>query len=211
MSYDLPNTKRTRHSAIKVIAFFLLIAFVLPALACSYGKEEPAWVPENPKQYTAETTPVDVYVLVDSSGNVVDFDEPYAYGTTAKLTYVLRFWDAGILLPGYEKATISRVYTPFRISAIKQEIEAGLSEAEKAEIYARTSFPSTEVPLHELTFNGVTDGHFYGTNSETGNQIIGFLKWEDNERQMGAVHVIFTEDIQQDYVVLGEEVFFNWP
>jgi len=87
----------------------------------------------------------------------------------------------------------------------------GLSEAEKTEINARTSFPSTEIPLHELEFRGVFDGHFYGTNSETGKNIIGYLKWEDNERQMGAVHVIFTEDIKQDYLVQGEEVFFNWP
>jgi hypothetical protein len=25
------------------------------------------------------------------------------------------------------------------------------------------------------------------------------------------LRVIFTEDIKQDYLVLGEEVFYNWP
>jgi hypothetical protein len=184
---------------------------VLPSLACFPRQEEPAWVPENPKQYTAETEPVDVYILVDSAGNMVDFGGPYAYGTNAKLRYVLRFWDVGQLMPGYEKATISKVYTPFQITGINQEIEAGLSEAQKADIYARTSFPSTEVPYQELNFNGVSNGDFWGTNSETGNNIFGYLKWEITERKMGDVHVIFYEDIQQDYLVLGEEVFFNWP
>ena len=211
MSCDYPKGGSLKTKPFLVVCLFIFVIFLLPSLACFPRKEEPDWVPENPKQYTAETEPVDVYVLVDSAGNVVDFGGPYAYGTNAKLRYVLRFWDVGFLVPGYEKATISWVYTPYQVMGINKDVEAGLSEAEKAEVYARTSFPSTEVLLHELTFNGVSDGHFYGTNSETGKNIVGYLKWEDNERQMGAVHVIFTEDIKQDYLVLGEEVFFNWP
>jgi len=211
MSITHSRSSLSKLSLTQVVCLFLVAIFLLPSLACFPRKEDSFIVPENPKQYTAETAPVDVYVLVDSAGNMVDFGGPYAYGTNAKLRYVLRFWDVGSLMPGYEKATISRVYTPYQVMGINKEIEMGLSEAQKTEIYARTSFPSTEVPLHELEFLGVPVGDFYGTNSETGKDIRGYLKWEDDQWKMGAVHVIFTEDIKQDYLVLGEEVFFNWP
>ena len=186
----------------------LIVVLLLPALACDLGKEEPAWVPENPKEYTAETTPVEVYVLIDEAGNVVDFESPYSYGVTASLRYVLRFWDVGIRMGGYGGATIYRAYTPMRITGIQTDIEQGLSEAQKADIYARTSFPTTEVKLHDLEFSGGPEGTFMGTNSETGKPIYGHMDWREDVWEM---HVVFTEDIQQDYLVLGEEPFYNWP
>jgi hypothetical protein len=192
-----------------MLPFVLLIGMLLvPALACDLGKEEPLWVPENPKQYTAEVAPVEVYVLIDEAGNVVDFESPYAYGVTASLRYVLRFWDVGHRMEGYGAATIYRAYTPLRITGINADVEAGLSEAQKADIYARTSFPTTEVKLHELTFSGGPEGTFIGTNSETGKPIYGHMDWREKEWEM---HVVFTEDIKQDYLVIDEEPFYNWP
>lgn len=189
---------------------FALIALTIAALACDYGEEKPPWTPETPRQYTAEVQPTsEVYVLIDEAGNVVDFDSPYAYGVNAELRYVLRFWDVGMLGGGsYGTATIYRVYTPRAVTAINAELEEKLSDEQEAEIYARTSFPATEVKLHELTFSGGPEGQFVGTNSETGNPIYGHMEWREAQWEM---HVVFTEDIQQDYLVLGEEPFYNWP
>ena len=203
------------HSPMPVLILFLLVAFVLPSLACSCADLdegiEPPYKPETPTQYTAETAAVEVYVPLDEAGNVVPGDGPYAYYATTKLVYVLRFWDVGSRTTGYEKATISRVYTPISIGELHPDLEAGLSAAEQSAIFSRTSFPTSEVPLHELTFDGGRRGLFSGTNSVTGAQITGHLEWENDKFDIGAVHVIFTEGIQQDYIVLGEEVFFNWP
>lgn len=187
----------------------VVVALILSALACNYGEPEPLYTPEEPTQYTAEVQPAsEVYALIDEAGNVVDFDEPYAYGVTAKMQYVLRFWDVGNRMAGYEAATISRVYTPIRITAINQDIEETLSEAEKTDVYARTSFPTTEIQLHDLTFSGGPEGTFLGTNSETGKTILGHMEWREREWEM---HVVFTEDIQQDYLVIADEPFYNWP
>jgi hypothetical protein len=186
-----------------------LAALVLAALACNLGEEVPPWTPENPRQYTAEIqTASEVYVLVDEAGNVVDFDQPYAYGVNATLRYVLRFWDVGKRMEGYGTAAIYRLYTPLRVTGINQQVEEGLSEAQKADIYARTAFPTTEVKLHDLEFSGGPEGTFIGTNYETGKPIYGHMEWREKEWEM---HVVFTEDIKQDYLVLGEEPFYNWP
>ncbi len=189
--------------------FLLMIAMLLfPALACNLGEEEPPWVPEKPKQYTAEVqTNYEVYVLIDEAGNVVDFESPYAYGVTANMRYVLRFWDVGQRgAEGYEAAAIYRVYTPIRITGIHNESE--YTAEEQARIYARTSFPSTEVKLHDLVFEGGPKGHFWGTNSETNKPLNGYMDWREKVSEM---HVVFYEDIKQDYLVLGEEPFYNWP
>jgi hypothetical protein len=37
-----------------------MLVILLPALACDLGKEEPPWVSEKPREYTAETAPVEV-------------------------------------------------------------------------------------------------------------------------------------------------------
>ena len=182
--------------------FLMLSVLLLPALACDLGKETPLWVPENPKQYTAEVQPgVEVYVLVDEAGNVVDFDGPYAYGVTAEMRYVLRFWDVGNRMEGYGAATIYKLYTPILVTGINDDIEEGMSEAQKTDIYARTSFPTTEVVWTELAFSGGPEGAFVGTNPDTGNAIYGHMEWREKEWEM---HVVFTEDIKQDYLVLGE-------
>jgi hypothetical protein len=186
------------------------MALLLPALACNmFATEEAPWVPEKARQYTAETAAVEVYVLLDRDGNVVDFGQPYAYGANARMRYVLRFWDVGLLMPGeYGAATISKVYTPFQITGIQQDLEDDLSQAEKSEIYARTSFPATEIHWADLDFNGGPQGSFAGTNPDTGKDLFGHMDWREKEREM---HVVFYEDIQQDYRVLGEEPFYNWP
>ena len=192
-----------------VLAIWLaMVVFILPALACDLSSDDtPLWTPETPRQYTAETTPVEVYVLIDEAGNVVPFEGPYAYGVTANMRYVLRFWDVGQRgAEGYDAAAIYRVYTPIRITGIHNESE--YTTEEKAEIYARTSFPTTEVKLHDLIFEGGPQGHFWGTNSETGKPLNGYLEWREDAWEM---HAVFYEDIKQDYLVLGEEVFYNWP
>ena len=111
-------------------------------------------------------------------------------------------------MDGYGAATISRVYTPIGITGINQEIEEGMSADKKAEIYARTTFPSTEVVLHDLSFSGGPKGTFFGTNSETGKEIYGHMEWREKEWEM---HAVFTEDIKQDYLVIADEPFYNWP
>jgi hypothetical protein len=155
----------------------------------------------------------EVYVLVDEGGNVVDFGGPYAYGVSANMHYVLRFWDVGNRLDGYAAATIYKIYTPFRVTAINQELEQGMSDDQKAEIYARTTFPSTEVKTAEMTFAGGPEGNFVGTNLETGKDIFGYMDWREKEWEM---HVCFYYDVTktgclQDFLVIGEEPFYNWP
>lgn len=206
MSAYLPRKTQAKPLLVLVAAAFLFALLALPALACTYGEEKPPWVPENPRQYTAETPPIEVYVLVDEGGNVVDFGGEYAYGVTANMRYVLHFWDVGLRMPGYETATIYKVYTPIRVTGIHNESE--YTPEEQAAIYARTSFPSTEVKLHDLQFSGGPEGTFIGVNSETGKNIFGHMEWREKEWEM---HVVFTEDIQQDYLVQGEEPFYNWP
>ncbi len=191
-----------------LFVWLALAGFILPALGCALPTEEPLWTPETPKQYTAEVQTVyEVYVLVDEAGNVVPFESPYAYGVTANMRYVLRFWDVGQRgAEGYDAAAIYRVYTPIRVEGIHNESD--YTAEEQAAIYARTSFPTTEVKLHDLVFEGGPRGHFWGTNSETGKPINGYLEWREDAWEM---HAVFYEDIKQDYLVLGEEVFYNWP
>lgn len=185
------------------------VVFWMVALSCNFGEPEPLYTPEKPTEYSAEVqTVAEVYVLIDEAGNVVDFDEPYAYGVNANLRYVLRFWDVGIRLEGHGTATISRVYTPLRITAINKDLEEKLSEDQKSDAYGRTTFPTTEIKLHELTFSGGPEGTFIGTNSETGKPIYGHMEWREKEWEM---HVVFTEDIKQDYLVIADEPFYNWP
>jgi hypothetical protein len=187
---------------------------VSSSLACDLGKEEPLWVPETPKQYTAERTPVDVYVVIDAAGNVVEFDDPsWAYGSNAKMVYVLRFWDVGNRLEGYAPATIHKAYTPYEIIGIKDDLQEGMSEDQKAEVYARSSFPTTEVKNADLTFAGGPEGNFVGTNLETGKEIYGYMDWREKEWEM---HACFYHDVMKascvlDFLVLGEEPFYNWP
>ena len=200
MSAYLPR----KPQANPLLAFIVVLLFA--SLACNL-EERPPWTPENPRQYTAEVQTVsEVYVLVDKAGNVVDFDSEYAYGANANLRYVLRFWDVGNRMEGYSAAAIYRIYTPIRVTGIHNESD--YTAEEKAAIYARSSFPTTEVKLHDLAFSGGPDGTFIGTNSETGKAIYGHLEWREKEWEM---HAVFTEDIQQDYLVLGEEPFYNWP
>lgn len=202
-----PASSCTMKNWLPLLLLTLIVAF--PALGCDFGKPEPDWTPEVPKQYTAETAAVEVYVLTDAAGNVVDFGGPYTYGVTANLRYVLRFWDIGERgTLGYEVATIHKAYTPLRVTGIKTEVEQEMSEDQKADAYARTSFPTTEILWTELTFTGGPEGYFSGKNPDTGEDIIGHMEWREKEWEM---HAVFTRDIQQDYLVLGEEPFYNWP
>jgi hypothetical protein len=70
------DPKKSQSSSLPIL--LMVAALVFSALACNLGEEEPLWTPETPKQYTAETAPVEVYVLIDEAGNVVDF-ESYLY------------------------------------------------------------------------------------------------------------------------------------
>jgi hypothetical protein len=186
----------------------------LASLACNLGEPEKLYTPEKPTQYTAEVQTVrEVYVLVDEAGNVVDFGGPYAYGVDANMHYVLRFWDVGNRLEGHAAAEIFKVYSPQRITAINQELEEGMSDEQKADIYARSTFPSTEVKTAEMTFSGGPEGTFLGTNLETGKEIYGYMDWREKEWEM---HVCFYYDVMQrgclqDFLVIGEEPFYNWP
>ncbi len=204
----MEKDKRTQQRVVRL--WLAAAALIAVGLACTiFGEEEPRWIPEQPTQYTAEVQPAtEVYVLIDEAGNVVDFDQAYTYGVNARMRYVLRFWDVGNQKDAYGAATISRVYTPIRITAINTELEEDLSAEQKADIYARTNFSTSEVILHNLTFSGGPQGKFIGTNSETGNSIYGYMEWREKESEM---HAVFTEDIKQDYLVIADEPFYNWP
>ncbi len=205
----LPGKTQAKPLPALNTAALLLALLLLPALACTYGEPEPLYVPEKPTQYTAEVQPAtEVYVLIDEAGNVVDFGGPYAYGVTAEMRYVLRFWDVGNRLEGYGTATIYKVYTPIRITGINADLETDMTEAQKADAYARSTFPTTEVKWTDLTFNGGPEGNFAGANPDTGKDIFGHMDWREKEWEM---HVVFYQDIKQDYLVIGEEPFYNWP
>lgn len=206
---------RHRHSISGFGRLGLVISVLFMAsLACNMPAEEKLYTPEKPTQYTAEVQTVyEVYVLVDEGGSVVDFGGPYSYGVEADMRYVLRFWDVGNRMEGYAAAEIYKVYTPTRVTGINQELEEGMSAEQKAEIYARTTFPATEVKWAELTFAGGPEGNYVGTNLETGKDIFGFMDWREKEWEM---HVCFYHDISKagcvmDFLVLGEEPFYNWP
>jgi hypothetical protein len=192
------------------MVWLALIVLGLATLACNAlfpgSEDDTPWLPENPTQYTAEVQNIwDVFVVIDQQGNVVDFESDAPYGASAKMRYVLRFWDVS-KLGGKSEAAIYRIYTPTEISSIANP--ENYSDEEEAAIYVRSDFPSTEVKLHDLTFTGGPEGRFIGTNSETGKDLFGHLEWNENTREM---YAIFTEDIQQTYLVLGDEVFYNWP
>ncbi|MFZ6029208.1 MAG: hypothetical protein ACOYYS_15965 [Chloroflexota bacterium] len=199
-----------RKYSVQTLFLLGLLTLLAPALACNLpSSEETPWAPETPRQYTAETAPIEVYVLIDEAGSVVDFGQNYAYGANARMRYVLRFWDVGNRTAGsYGTATIHKAYTPFAITAINADLEEDLSEAQKSAIYARTDFATTEVKWADLSFNGGPEGGFWGTNPDTGQEILGHMDWRENEWEM---HVVFDHGIQQDYLVLGEEPFYNWP
>lgn len=215
MDQDPTSRKASRRSPILRVTFLFLVTFIFVALAYACSRppveREGRWKPEKATLYTAETAPVEVYVPLDKAGNVIAGDDPYAYYATAQLVYVLRFYDVGTMMAGYGDATISQVYTPISIGELHPDLEDTLSSAEQSAILARTAFPTTELPLRELSYSGGPDGFFYGTNETTGKDIRGGLRWEDQKYQIGTVRVIFTEGIQQEYIILGEEVFYNWP
>jgi hypothetical protein len=65
----------------------------------------------------------------------------------------------------------------------------------------------------DLTFSGGPQGNFGGPNPDTGGDIFGYMNWREKEWEM---HVCFYYDVDnsgclQDYLVLGEEPFYNWP
>jgi hypothetical protein len=207
------NPKLPHHQFACFPAFLLMTGFLLlPVLACSMGEEEPPWTPETPKMYSAVTPDNEVYVLIDQTGNVVDFGSSYAYGVTAKMHYLLRFWDVGSRGAGeYQVATAYKVYTPVKITAIHDEEK--YTPEERAEIYARTGFPSTEVKVYDMSFSGGPEGTFLVTNLMTDKEIYGYMDWREKEWEM---HACFYHDLMkraclQDFQVLGEEPFYNWP
>ncbi|MBN1667715.1 MAG: hypothetical protein JW862_11530 [Anaerolineales bacterium] len=178
-------------------------------LACNAlfpGSEDlTPWSPENATEYTAEVQYVwDVWVGLNPEGYVAQGE--ISIGATATMRYQLRFWDAGTLIPGKGDAAIYRIYNIKAIDFISDDL--GYSDAQEAALYARRDFPESVIKLHELTFTGGPRGKFMGTNSETGNPIYGSLKWNEAEQRM---YAIFTEDIQQNYLVLSDEPFYNWP
>ncbi|MCU0485525.1 MAG: hypothetical protein MUC85_05380 [Anaerolineales bacterium] len=185
-----------------------LIMFALPSLACESAREN--WYPAAATEIIAEEVTVrEVYVLLDEAGNVVDFGGPYTYGSTAELRYMLTFYDAGARIEYKDIATIYKVYTPLRITAINEKVEETMDADQKAAAYARTSFPSTKIQETTLKFSGGPSGAFTGTNPETGKPISGYLEYHKDTKEW---HVIFTEGIKQDYLILNEvDPFESWP
>jgi hypothetical protein len=45
-------------------------------------------------------------------------------------------------------------------------------------------------------------------NPDTSEEIYGYMDWREKEWEM---HVVFTRDIEQDYLVIDEEPSYNWP
>jgi hypothetical protein len=165
------------------------------------------YIPEKPTQYIAEVQQIyEVSVNINQEGYVVTEESNAAYVANASMKYVLKFWDVGLLVDGYSEASIYRVYTPTEINFIPHS--ESLSNDQEAAIYGRSDFPTTEVLVHTLKFTGGTTGTFTGTNANTGNALVGYMDWREDVREM---HVVFTEDIQQDYLVIAEEPFYNWP
>jgi hypothetical protein len=206
----LEYQKRRSFVAPQAALLLLAAVWLSVSLACNLdtasGTPEKPWLPDTPTQYVAEVQHVsEVYVIIDAEGNVMDFGSDAPFGATAQMRYVLRFWDVG-KMGGKPKAAIYRVYTPTRIDSINNP--ENYSEDEQAAIYARSGSPTTEVKVHDLVFSGGTEGKFIGTNSETGKDIFGHLEWDEKLREM---HAIFTEDIKQDYLVIADEPFYNWP
>jgi hypothetical protein len=50
-----------------------------------------------------------------------------------------------------------------------------------------------------MQVDGGPQGFFTGTNSETGGEIWGYMDWREDVWEM---HVVFTRDIQQDYLIV---------
>ncbi|MBN1667810.1 MAG: hypothetical protein JW862_12005 [Anaerolineales bacterium] len=202
------NQTRLPHRSVRRLLWLAGAALILSILACTYtDRELEIWAPENPRQYTAQVQQVfEVVVLVDSAGNMVDFGSDAPFEAVAEMRYELRFWDAGDIVDGYGSAAIYRLYKPTSILTIYDD--ENYSEAEEAAIYGRTDFTSREIKVHDLEFTGGPTGIFMGVNSVTGEQIEGSMVWREDVQEM---HVVFTRGIQQDYLVLGQDVFGNWP
>ena len=191
-----------------LVLLCLLLLFMLPSLACESAREN--WYPAAATEIIAEEVTVhEVYVLLDQAGNVVDFGGPYTYGATAELRYILTFYDAGTRMEFKGDAIIYKVYTPVRVTAINQDVEATMDEDQKAAAYARSSFPSTKIQERSLKFSGGPGGAFTGINSDTGKEIEGYLEYRKDVKEW---HVVFNKGIQQDYLVLNEkDPFESWP
>jgi hypothetical protein len=186
----------------------IFLMFVLPSLACESAREN--WYPAAATEIVAEKVTIhEVYVVIDEAGNVVDFGGPYKYGANAELRYILTFYDAGERIEYMGTATIYKVYKPLRITGINDKAEETITEDQKTAALARTSFPSTKIVERTLSFSGGPEGVFSGTNQDSGKPIKGYLQYHKDTKEW---HVIFSEGIKQDYLVLNEvDPFKDWP
>lgn len=189
-----------------------IAALALASLACETSifadeqKEVGMWLPETPKQYTAEIQNVwEVYVGINNEGYVVPGD--IYIGALANMRYRLEFWDVGKQVPGKETATIYQVYTIREVYDVSPSLN--LSREQEQALLARTDFPVTIVPMdYGMVFTGGPEGLFLGNNPANGELIQGSLKWVPEEKKM---YAMFTEGITQNYMILLDEPFYNWP
>jgi hypothetical protein len=199
---------------MRIIISFIILSFI--SLACiisdmagiEVGPGRTYVKPNESTKYVAETqSKQEVYVLLGKNGEIVPFTENpvYAYGASAWLHYRLEFWDVGAR-GDMGTAKIYKAYTPFKITGIKNEDE--YTAEERQAIYARSDFNETYEDYVELNFNGGPDGEFSGINPENGKAILGEIVWDQDRKE---AHVIFTEGIQQDYLIIYDGIpFSNW-
>jgi hypothetical protein len=181
--------QRCRLVCVGVAALLAWLVHVGPAAA----DDVPPGI--QPLEIEAEVDTVfDLYVGIGLDGYVAPDDFSAGIGASAHMQYHLTFWNVGALRPGYEAATITKVYDPY-------EIHSDPGEQVPAELYR------TAIPYMQLTFSGGPAGAFTGTNPDTGRPVRGHIERTTG----GGWTVVFTEDIKQTYVVTTPGPFAGWP
>jgi hypothetical protein len=171
----------------------IMAAFVLSAGMCS--EESPEELAEAAVTYHAEVDYVwDVLMPANSIGT---YNEEHTMMTLiAKMRYVLTFNSTG------GSARIEKVYEPYKMNGLTNAARDGLTDEEEAAWMAKTDFDVSRVLYCSLQFSGGPDGKFTGTNPDTGKAIKGHIT-----KEKGIWYAVFTEDIQQTYVIKGNP----WP
>ncbi|MBN2112681.1 MAG: FecR domain-containing protein [Acidimicrobiia bacterium] len=159
----------------------------------------------SPQEYTARVDNVwEVWIGLTPDGYAdPDFETDSGISAEADMEYVLTFWNVGALKSGYAAATISRVYQPR--NAITDIV---VDDQGTNYVTIPMDLNRTVVTRAELSFSGGPEGTFSGTSPETGKRILGHI-----EPPAGGLpwSVVFTEGIQQRYLITTPEPFAGWP